>query len=425
MSLIGIDLGTNHSTISKWISNNKGNGYGMVYHLLTENSKSLASKLFVDKNDEGELNFVVGRLAIKKGILYPDKYVTAIKREMDANTPREIEGVNLTPVELSAEILKMLLRQAENVEGPGTWIPEGIVVTVPYYFKQPQNINTSEAVKKAINDLFGERAQKKGINIDDIFLSLVPGPIAVALDNYSAISVDQQIANETFLLFDLGGTTLDLTIFETKVLNNNLEFEILGNVQDFHLGGEVFDSSLMTYVLQEAWIDFTGYSEKNRRHSYYRIKKEITYCKELLTSSESTELLIPMAMVAAAQPGRRNIIDIDLELTRSDFEKCLNGEAGNRMNYLGKIKYELDRLFHETTICRNDITSVLLAGGSSQIPIIKELLQQYFSIEKVKDIPNDPLVAGRGASAYAAYLLDQKRDGNYKRLSKWKSIKIK
>jgi molecular chaperone DnaK (HSP70) len=136
----------------------------------------------------------------------------------------------------------------------------------------------------------------------------------------------------------------------------------------------------------------------------------------MLTSSVSTELLIPLAL---------GIQNIELKITRSDFERCLNGEAGNKIDYLEKIKDKLNRLFQESNITSKGITSVLLTGGSSQIPIIKELLQQYFSLEKIKHIPSVHLAVGRGASAYAAYILDKKDDGSDKRLSQWGNIDIK
>lgn len=423
MSIIGIDLGTTYSAISKWTKTPSGHQTASVYNIPSQGNDYLSSKIYLDGVDNnGEINFIVGSLAGNKGVMHPDRYVSAVKREMDTNAIITLDEKEFTPVDLSAEIIKMLLKQAENVEGPGTWIPEGVVVTVPYYFKQPQNINTAEAVKKAIRDMFGERAEGKGINVDDIFLNLVPEPVSAGLDFSLLIgNNDGAVPEETFLVFDLGGGTFDLSLFKTKVVNNKLSFEILGVSGDDRLGGEDFDSSLLKFVLKEEGIDLSAESDKDKKRFYKKISQELTSCKEALTTTQTAELIIPMAI------GMRNI---EFTITRSDFEKCLNGERGDKINYLGKLKGKLDDLLIDTNISCRDVTSVLLTGGSSQIPVIRELLLQYFPKERIRSIPNVNLAVCRGASAYAAYLLDKRDMANNggtvvnRRLSLWEDIEI-
>lgn len=417
MHPIGIDLGTTFSAITKWVNHVRFTGCE-AYQIPAEGSDTLPSKVFVDKDeDKDEVYFIVGGTAQNKGMIYPDQYVNAVKRQIEesilTNPETPILGVTYSPIDISAEIIKHLLNQAEGVESPGSYIPEGLVVTVPYYFKHHQNSNTKQAAIKAINDLYSKRSGYK----DSVFLGLVAEPIAAGLD-YAFSHSGENLNDEKFIVFDLGGGTFDLTIFSLSQTSNSIKFEVLAIDGDDRLGGEDFDESLFLWMCDEEGIDISTLSEKERKRAVQKIMAEITKAKVDLSSTKKTSLIVGNAY---------NGEHIDVEIRRKDFEKCLSGENGLKIDFLTKIESKLDSVLQKSGLSSNDITSVLLTGGSSQIPIIHEIIENKFGKSKVKQMKSVRLAVARGAAIYSAYLLDKKlveQGQARKHLDKWESIEI-
>jgi molecular chaperone DnaK len=408
MKAIGIDLGTTYSAIAQWrIPLGGNNAQSVVYNLTNENRPVCASKLFIEYLD-GTKNIIVGRVAILKGQVDPHQYVTSVKRLMDSNKPIAINGERFTPVELSAEIIKYLLKQVENQEGPGKWIPNGIVVTVPYYFRQNQNDNTKAAALKAISDTFSERMNMQNykrygetLQASDLFLDLLPEPVAAGLDY--AFTAENVRQNEVILVFDLGGGTFDLTITNLTINQSdngsNLTFEVLAIDGDPRLGGEDFDESLLKFVLEKEEIDISSLSERDKGNLFKKIIPEIMDAKETLASVPTYELII--GSIAG-------IPNIDRTITKLDLVRCLNGEEGSKRDYLGEIKSKIDELFAKANITADKIYKVLLTGGSSRLrAVIDEVLFPIVQDRsKIREINNLELAVARGAAAWAAYKLD-------------------
>jgi molecular chaperone DnaK (HSP70) len=414
---IGIDLGTTYSAIAKWVSKVQFTG-SEAYHIPLENGYALPSKVYIepDDDDENVHNFVFGKTAISKGYLYPDQYITAVKREMDDATHRySILGHEYSPIDISAQILNQLLFIAEGVEAPGTYVPCGIVVSVPYYFKQHQNINTKEAALIAIRQLYEGR--KFNGDIEDLFLELIAEPIAAGLDY--AFNRDAKDSTENILVFDLGGGTFDLTVFTLTQKNKSVQFKVLAVSGDDRLGGEDFDNSLFQWVCDYENIDLLSLDEKSKRRSFKEIQPKITDVKHVLTQLKKTDLSIANAI------GSRHI-EIDM-IKRTDFEDCINGKNGSKVDYIGTIEYLLEKVLDSASISSSDINCVLAVGGSSQIPMIKKILSDTFGPSKIKDARDINLAVSRGAAIYAAYLLDERLEKNNQPrqyLNKWDNIEI-
>ena len=415
---IGIDLGTTYSAIAKWKVSKASTG-SEVYYLALENQKTLASKVFIE-DDEGKHNFLVGRNALKKGVMKPDQFITAVKRDMDdINKSYEVLGRSYSPIDISSEIIKNLLRVVEGIEGPGNYLPKGIVVTVPHYFGQVQNLNTKEAALKAIRELYESRTE----NPEALFLGLLPEPIAAGLDYVFSQLQEKSIEDsldEVFLVFDLGGGTFDITVFRTSQKGNELEIEVLAIAGDSRLGGEDFDNSLNLFICKESDLDIDSIEdEKQRKRAKVNLIPQVTSLKEVLSNTKINTLVVP------------NVIDqksIDMEVKRKEFEDCINGNLGDERNYIGELELKINTVIEKSEVSKDDVTCVLLVGGSSKIPAIKDLIIDNFGEDKVKQIAEMDLAVSRGAAVYAAFQCDQKliENGKEKKwLGLWDKITIK
>jgi len=412
---IGIDLGTTYSAIAKWVSKIAFTG-SEAYHIPSESSNTLPSKVFIEQDDDGTKGFVFGKTAIARGTSHPDQFITRVKRKMDDATYRySILGDEYSPIDISSLILKHLLHIAEGVDGPGTYVPAGIVVSVPYYFKQHQNVNTKSAALKAIKETYQNRNTKG--SVENLFLELIAEPIAAGLDY--AFNRDAQDSNEKILIFDLGGGTFDLTIFELIQKNKTIKFKVLAVDGDDRLGGEDFDQSFLQWVFDHENINMEKLDKKVKRRALKAIQPMITEAKHSLADLKGTDIIIPNAI------GSQHI-EID-PVKRKDFEDCLSGKSGKKINYIAEIEYKLEKVLEKANFSASDIDWVLAVGGSSQIPKIKEIITDKFGSSKLKDAKDINLAVAKGATIYAAYLLDEqlsKKNEARKYLDKWDNIEI-
>ena len=414
---IGIDLGTTFSAISKWRNSTAFTG-AEEYNIPSEASNSLASKVFKEESDDGVLldEFIVGKIAQASGIKEPDAYVSAVKRMMDQGDVKSIDlrGDNYSPIEISAEILKSILKTVESVEGPGTYVPHGVIVTTPYYFKQNQNLYTKTATLQALETLYSKRYS----DTSKLFLGLIPEPIAAGLD-YAFTNASEQLDNENFLVFDLGGGTFDVTIFSLSTINSKVKFEVLAIDGDDRLGGEDFDKALFNWALKESGLSLEGLDDKTRKRAIKAIEPAITDIKITLSQMRKATLIVPNAIESES---------IDLDVRRKDLEKVLRGEISDNENYLSKIETILDNVINKANLTSSDIQSVLLVGGSSRIPVVKGIVEARIGANKTKTVANMDTAVTRGASIYSAFLLDKKlmEEGKERKyLSIWEDIEIK
>lgn len=407
---IGIDLGTTYSAIAKW-ENTPGHVGANVYHVPLEGGYTMASKVFMqDENDRTK--YIVGQAALNRGALFPDMYFSAFKRGMDQNTVIQRGNFSTTPVELSSIILRELLKVAENVESPKTFVPEGLVVSVPYYFTEVQNQHTVEAVRLALDSLYKGRAGYS----DKTFLRLIPEPVAAGLDY--VFEHPNDIKDAKVLIFDLGGGTFDVTVFH--IINDldkrTVKFKVLSTGGDARLGGEDFDESLKEYVIASEGIDIDSCSDKDsiKNRILLELDKESTRCKCILSAATEDTMIVA--------PFFNNSKGLEKVIQQGEFTDCVKGNLGLKVDFCAKIDDVITETIDSSGLRPSDIDRVVLIGGSSRIPCIKKLLSRKFSDNKIFEGNISEGVA-RGAALLAASVLDKNHNSN-NHLARWDNVEI-
>lgn len=364
--VIGIDLGTTYSSVAKWTGEE-----AEVYS--PKGDRSIRSVVYYDdKNDK----YIFGDTAFSSGILNPDNVAIGAKRLMDnKDTVINIGGKDHSPVDLSSLILKHIYCSVKDMFPEGIYNAQGVVVTVPYYFKAHQFMNTAEATKNA------------GLNL----LGIIQEPIAAAFAyglHHSGENVERQ---ENIMVFDLGGGTFDITVFKIKEDKESILFDVIGIGGDDRLGGIDFDNAFMDYIIKKEGIDFESVTlDKFKKIGRQKLIDATTKAKETLSSTDSVYIAVPDVV-----PGQH----IDSEYTRADFEESIK-------TYTDEIRSILKETLIVGGINPDDIEKVIKVGGSGKIPIMDEIIADQIGANKIYSDIDPSLCVAEGAAIYAAYLND-------------------
>ena len=353
-NIAGIDLGTTYSGIS----------------ILDQSGKPQ-----IIKNDDGEYitpsvvgfpsaeknKIWVGKFAKQLLISEPSRVVTRVKRDMGSDSKKySIGDKEYSPEEISAQILRKIIQDAEKTEGKIS----SVVITVPAWFGENERQSTKEA---------GEEA---GFTVDHI----INEPTAAAL--YYATK--NPLAGK-ILVYDLGGGTFDATIAEIK----DNDVSCLASQGDGELGGVDFDEVILRILKKEYKNKYNKelVREDNtigNENYYLEIAEEI---KIILSKKETYKEII------RGMDGPVNI-----EISRKDFENSIS-------TYLAKIDLLIDAVLNEKSLKDSDISNVLLVGGSTRIPIISEKIKNRFGKDPLSSVNVDEAVA-LGASIYSGKKAD-------------------
>ena len=367
--VLGIDLGTTFSAIARW------DGRGPRIYQTKTGKDSLQSVVYYDPKNK---DFLVGQLAYRKGLLFPEHLVIGVKRKMDdANEKIEIGGQQLSPIELSSRILKRLYSDVKDKFPKGCFDSRGTVVTVPYYFKAHQCENTRKAAEAA----------------DINCMEILQEPIAASLSYAWQIVQDhpERESSENILVFDLGGGTFDLTLFKLEQTKEKLLFEVLATGGDDRLGGMDFDECLVQLLLEKGGLTLDGLTEIDKRKARQKLIDAAMDAKITLSQSPQTYVAVTDVI-----PGEY----IDTEVTRAEFETSIQV-------YIDKIEGIIEKLWATANIQPSAVDRVILVGGSSKIPRMKSLLCDLIGEDKVYGNTNPALCVAEGAAMYAAYLDDR------------------
>jgi len=378
--VLGIDLGTTNSSIARWDSRR---GEPDVYSLV--NSRRIPSVVYYP--DKGDV--LVGKLAKNKLIMDPENGVEKIKRHIgEEGYTLKIRGRTLTPVDVSAEILSKLMKDVRGKFPTGKWDPAGAVITHPYYFKYPQVANTEAAAKKA------------GINV----FRLIPEPVAAAFDYglHTQRFKEESSAPETILIFDPGGGTFDVTVFRMSNEKHRLLFEVLSTGGDDRLGGTDFDEALVDYCLGEARVDLGTVDRSTQLKSLAKLNEAAINTKCELSEVETSLFIVPDVL-----PGQH----LDLTVTREQFVKGVLEQPPapgrhwssppRRENFLERIRRIVEETISKSGLRRGEINRPVLVGGSSRIPIMRDILKDLTGTEPWESADRD-LAVTRGAAIVAA-----------------------
>lgn len=361
---IGIDLGTTNSEVS---ANNKGQ-VEIVKNIF--NDEYTPSVFGVDKSK----NKVVGKRSYER--LYKDaseeefsNNKAEIKRLMGTSDTVHFDrlGEDLSPEEISGEILKVLKEDVLR-KYPGT--PTiGAVITIPAYFSTLQ----AEATKRA-----GNIAGFK-------YVVLIQEPIAAAIA-YGFMNSQ----NENWLVYDLGGGTFDVALISSK----DGSLSVLGHNGDNFLGGKDFDWAIVDKIIVPKILekfdinDFTRNSKKYRS-IFAKLKHYAETAKISLSQMDDTS--IEIEKIGEDDNGKE--IYLTIPFSRKDFEKLIKTSIDKTI--------ELSKeTIKEAGVSQSSVSRIVLVGGPTMIPYIKERLEKDLKIDV--DTSSDPLtVVARGACIYA------------------------
>ena len=375
--IIGIDLGTTNSCVSVFegnepvvIANNEG--------------KRTTPSIVAFKNGER----LVGDPAKRQAITNPKNTIFSIKRFMgetydqvqkeiarvpysvvkgDNNTPRvDIEGRLYTPQEISAMILQKMKKTAEDYLGQE--VTEA-VITVPAYFSDSQRQATKEA------------GQIAGLEVKRI----VNEPTAAAL----AYGVDKSNKDMKIAVFDLGGGTFDISILEF----GSGVFEVLSTNGDTHLGGDDFDQVIIDWLAADFKSE-EGVDLKQDPMALQRLKEAAEKAKIELSSSTTTEINLPYITAVGGVP--KHLVKT---LTRAKFESLAHG-------LIQACLEPCKKAMSDAGLSNSDIDEVILVGGSSRIPAVQKLVEDFFGKTPSKGVNPDEVVAV-GAAVQGAVLTDE------------------
>ena len=381
--IVGIDLGTTNSVVSvleganpNVIPNSEGNRTTPSVVAYTENGEAL-----------------VGQLAKRQGVVNPENTFYSVKRfigckfeEIENETNRISYQVkkgeggkvkiyspvlkkDFSPEEISASILKKLVLDASK------FLKENItqaIITVPAYFNDSQRLATKDAGTIA------------GLDV----LRILNEPTAAAL----AYGLEKK-TNEIVLIFDLGGGTFDVSVLEV----GDEVFEVLATSGDTHLGGDDFDQMIVDYIIK-AFQKKEGIDLYKEKQSLQRIIEASERAKIELSTLQSTRISLPFIyMDPSVQPKH-----IDLEFDRSKFEELSK-------DLLAKCKKPVQKALEDAKLSKSEIDQVILVGGSTRIPAVRNLLTELLG-KPLNETVNPDEVVAMGAAVQAGIIAGEITD---------------
>ena len=380
--IVGIDLGTTNSVVSVL----EGANANVITN--AEGGRTTPSVVAYTKNNET----LVGELAKRQAVINPDNTFSSVKRFIGCKFDEIKDEVNrmsyrvkqdnngnikilapiankeLSPEEISAAVLKKLAGDASR------FLKESVnqaIVTVPAYFNDSQRLATKDAGTIA------------GLDV----LRILNEPTAAAL----AYGLEKK-ANEIVLIFDLGGGTFDVSILEV----GDEVFEVLSTSGDTHLGGDDFDQVIVDFVIQDfkqkEGIDL--YSEKQ---ALQRIIEASEKAKIDLSILQSTRINLPFIYIDGQTPK-----NIDVELDRSKFEELSK-------NLLNRCKEPVERAIQDAKLSKADVDQVILVGGSTRIPAVRNLLTNFLA-KPLNETVNPDEVVAMGAAVQAGIIAGEITD---------------
>ena len=362
--IIGIDLGTTNSCVAVL----EGGEPTVITN--PEGGRTTPSIVAFTKDDER----LVGQAAKRQAVTNPENTIFSIRRfmgrmynEVDTEigeVPYEVVktssgvatvkagGKEYTPPEISAMVLQKLKQMAED--HLGIKITDA-VVTVPAYFNDSQRQATKDAGKIA------------GLNVRRIINEPTAAALAYGLDRKK----DEKIA-----VFDLGGGTFDISILE---LGDGV-FEVKSTNGDTHLGGDDFDQKIIDWISSE-FKKSDGIDLKKDPMAVQRLKEAAENAKKELSSSKQTDINLPFVTADSSGPKHLN-----LNLTRAKFEDLVS-------ELINRVIKPCKNAIKDSGFAASEIDEVILVGGSSRIPEIREKVKEIFNKEPNKSVNPDEVVA--------------------------------
>ena len=340
--IIGIDLGTTNSCVAVFEGNER------VIIPNAQGGRTTPSVVAFQKTGER----LVGEAAKRQAVTNPDRTIQSIKRDMGTSRKIRIDNQEYTPEQISAMILQQLKADAERYLGEP--VTEA-VITVPAYFTDSQRQATKDAGTIA------------GLNVQRI----INEPTSAAL----AYGVDKE-EPQIVMVYDLGGGTFDVSILDI----NGGVIEVLATSGNNHLGGDDFDLCICDWIVKEfkkqSRIDLS-----KDTLAMQRIREAAEQAKIELSSTVTTEINLPFIAT-----GKDGTVHLQLNLTRAKFNELTDHLVRQTME---PVKMTLA----DSKLSPEQISKVLMVGGSSRIPAVQEAVRNLLGKEPSRGINPDECVA--------------------------------
>jgi len=373
---IGIDLGTTYSCVC-FIEGNKPKVIPNLEGMRTTPS-------VVSFTSSGER--LIGNLALRQAITNPENTIYAIKRLMGKkfNSPEVQEARNkipyhldeadngdvmvrvesqlISPQEISAMILSYLKKSAESYFGQPV---SEAVITVPAHFDDHQRQATKDAAEIA------------GLEVMRVINEPTAASLAYGLETKK---------NATIAVYDMGGGTFDITLLE---IHDGI-FHILATNGNSYLGGEDFDNRIVGWLIEE-FEKANGIDLSEDKLALQRIKESAEKAKRELSFTLETELNLPF--ISSSDSGSRHLTQ---RLTRAKLEELTNDLISKTFPYM-------DQALSDSGLDPEKIDEIILVGGQTRMPLIKNMITDFFKKPAVEDFNPEEVVA-MGAAIQTAIL---------------------
>ena len=355
--IIGIDLGTTNSCVAVL----EGGKASVITN--AEGERTTPS---VVSYKNGEIK--VGTVAKNEAITSSD-VVRSNKRYIGTDHKFHVNGKDVTSVEVSAQILMKLKKDAE------AYLNDKVtkaVITVPAYFNDAQRQATKDAGKVA------------GLEVERI----INEPTAAAI----AYGIDKQDKNQKILVYDLGGGTFDVSVLEI----GDGVYEVLATAGNNKLGGDDFDQRIIDYLVEE-FKKQNGIDLSTDKLALQRLKDASEKAKKDLSSAVTTNISLPFIT-----QGTNGPLHLDVTLTRAKFEYLIR-------DLVESTTKQVKDALKEANLSSSDLDKVLLVGGSTRIPCVQELVKRETGKEPSKEVNPDEVVA-MGAAIQGGVLTGEVED---------------
>jgi molecular chaperone DnaK len=356
---VGIDLGTTNSVVAVLEAGDP------VVIPNAEGSRTTPSVVAFSKGGE----VLMGEVAKRQAITNPDRTIRSVKRHMGTNWKIDIDGKAYTAQEISARTLQKLKRDAESYLGDTV---TQAVITVPAYFDDAQRTATKEA------------GQIAGLEV----LRIINEPTAAAL----AYGLDKEGAEQTVLVFDLGGGTFDVSILEI----GDGVFEVKSTHGDTHLGGDDWDQRVIDWLVGQ-FKAAHGVDLSNDNMALQRLKEAAEKAKIELSQVQQTQINLPFITATSEGP-----LHLDESLSRAKFQELT-------ADLLEKCRGPFEQAIKDAGLSKEDIDHVIMVGGSTRMPAVHDLVVELTGKEPHKGVNPDEVVAV-GAAIQAGVLKGEVKD---------------
>ena len=380
--VVGIDLGTTNSCVAVM----EGGKPTVIAN--AEGFRTTPSVVAYAKNGER----LVGQIAKRQAVMNPQNTFYSVKRFIGrkfnevTNEATEVsyktlqdgngnvkldcpaQGKQFAPEEISAQVLRKLVEDASKYLGETV---TQAVITVPAYFNDSQRQATKDAGRIA------------GVEV----LRIINEPTAASL----AYGLDKK-ANETILVFDLGGGTFDVSVLEV----GDGVFEVLATSGDTHLGGDDFDKKIVDYLAGE-FKKVEGIDLRQDKQALQRLTEAAEKAKIELSSVTQAEINLPFITATAEGPKH-----LDTTLTRAKFEEIC-------ADLIDRCRIPVENAIRDAKIDKSALDEVVLVGGSTRIPAVQELVKKVLGKDPNQSVNPDEVVAV-GAAIQGGVLAGEVKD---------------